>query len=52
MMLLWGLWNNGNNMIWNQKQLSAHDICLNATQFWHEWYVVQELHTVADNMLY
>ena len=49
MMLLWGLWNNRNNMIWNQNHLSAHDICLNVNRFWQEWYAIQELHNSGSH---
>ncbi|XP_024630414.1 uncharacterized protein [Medicago truncatula] len=30
-------------MIWNQKHLVAHDICLNVNWFWQKWYAVQDL---------
>jgi hypothetical protein len=41
MMLLWGLWHNRNDWIWNQHQVTWHKISTAVQMKWLEWLTVQ-----------
>jgi ribonuclease HI len=41
MMMLWSIWPNRNNTIWNQKSLSANEIYNMAQRELHEWQTAQ-----------
>jgi len=36
-MVLWGIWNNINNLIWNQTKMNATEIIYSTTLNCHEW---------------
>ncbi|MCH87041.1 hypothetical protein A2U01_0007906 [Trifolium medium] len=38
--LLWSLWNNRNNLVWNDNKLNARQIGSQAVQLWEEWRAV------------
>jgi ribonuclease HI len=42
-MLMWILWQNRNNMVWNNTHESGRVLGLKARYFWEEWHAVQEL---------
>ncbi|MCH93689.1 hypothetical protein A2U01_0014641 [Trifolium medium] len=41
--LLWNLWQNRNNCVWNNNKLSARQIGMKAGQMWDDWAMVQGL---------
>jgi ribonuclease HI len=43
-MLIWILWNNRNNMVWNQEKESGLQLGYKALNFWHDWYAVQRVY--------
>jgi ribonuclease HI len=42
-MLLWSIWQNRNNMVWNNNKLNARQIGMQAAQAWNEWALVRGL---------
>ncbi|PNY04376.1 RNase H domain-containing protein [Trifolium pratense] len=38
--LLWLMWQNRNNLVWNDNNSSAQQIGIQAAQFWHQWALV------------
>jgi ribonuclease HI len=40
-MLLWTIWQNRNNIVWNDNKLNARQVGLQAAQAWNEWAMVQ-----------
>jgi hypothetical protein len=38
--LLWLMWQNRNNLVWNDNNSSAQQIGIQAAQFWHQWAMV------------
>ncbi|MCI09498.1 pentatricopeptide repeat-containing protein, partial [Trifolium medium] len=41
--LLWCIWQNRNNEVWNNSKLSAQQIGMQAANMWNEWATVQGL---------
>ncbi|MCH80115.1 cytochrome P450 [Trifolium medium] len=41
--LIWHIWPNRNNQVWNDSKLSARQVGLKAVQSWEEWALVQGL---------
>ncbi|CAJ2643505.1 unnamed protein product [Trifolium pratense] len=35
--LLWCVWNNRNNLVWNNKRLNARQVGMQALHYWNEW---------------
>jgi ribonuclease HI len=44
-MLIWVLWNNRNNWVWNHEKELGKNLGYKALSLWHEWVVVQRVHT-------
>ncbi|CAJ2647461.1 unnamed protein product [Trifolium pratense] len=42
-MLLWILWNNRNDKVWNNSKEPGRSLGIKATQLWHEWFSVQNM---------
>ncbi|GAU45955.1 hypothetical protein TSUD_301640 [Trifolium subterraneum] len=42
-MLVWVLWNNRNNKVWNNTNESGRNLGFIARHLWEEWYSVQQL---------
>jgi ribonuclease HI len=40
-LMVWLLWQNRNNCVWNNERESGRSIGIKARQLWHEWHVVQ-----------
>jgi ribonuclease HI len=38
--VLWLMWQNRNNLVWNDNNLSAQQIGIQAAQFWNQWALV------------
>jgi hypothetical protein len=49
--LIWTLWQNRNNMVWQDEQECGQRVGVNAHQFWLDWLQLQNLqhHGVARN---
>ncbi|MCH92214.1 hypothetical protein A2U01_0013150, partial [Trifolium medium] len=41
--LIWHIWQNRNNQVWNDSKLSARQVGKKAVQSWEEWALVQGL---------
>jgi ribonuclease HI len=41
-MMLWILWQNRNEMVWNEKKEAGRSMGFKAMQQWHEWFDVQQ----------
>ncbi|PNY14494.1 hypothetical protein L195_g011175 [Trifolium pratense] len=41
--LIWNLWQNRNNCVWNDNKLSARQIGMKVGQMWNDWAIVQGL---------
>jgi hypothetical protein len=39
--LIWMIWNNRNQWIWNQEKKDATQVGIQAFHMWHDWYKVQ-----------
>ncbi|XP_045789331.1 uncharacterized protein LOC123884302 [Trifolium pratense] len=42
-MLVWVLWNNRNNVVWNELQDNGRNLGFKARHMWEEWISVQQL---------
>jgi hypothetical protein len=42
-MLVWTLWNNRNNKVWNDASKTGRNIGFKARQLWEEWNAVKKL---------
>ncbi|XP_045811195.1 uncharacterized protein LOC123905578 [Trifolium pratense] len=42
-MLVWILWNNRNNWVWNNVKDSGQQLCGKAMHLWNEWDAVQQI---------
>ncbi|MCI26283.1 polynucleotidyl transferase ribonuclease H fold, partial [Trifolium medium] len=40
-MMMWVLWNNRNNCVWNGKKEPGRDLGVKASVMWHEWHELQ-----------
>jgi hypothetical protein len=40
-MMIWILWNNINNWVWNHEKEQGHHLGIKAMNLWHEWNAVQ-----------
>jgi hypothetical protein len=40
-LLVWILWRNRNNSVWNNEKETGRSLSVKARQLWNEWYVVQ-----------
>jgi ribonuclease HI len=38
--LLWFIWQNHNNLVWNDNKTSTQQIGVQTAQFWHQWVMV------------
>ncbi|MCI15715.1 cytochrome P450, partial [Trifolium medium] len=43
-MLIWVLWNNRNNRVWNESNDPGRSLGLKARHLWQDWVAVQQLH--------
>ncbi|PNY00942.1 cytochrome p450 [Trifolium pratense] len=43
-MLIWVLWNNRNNIVWNETSESGRTLGLKARHMWEDWFAVQQVH--------
>jgi hypothetical protein len=41
--MLWCIWQNRNNFVWNNNKMSAQQIGMQADHMWHEWAMAQGL---------
>ncbi|GAU27275.1 hypothetical protein TSUD_125560 [Trifolium subterraneum] len=41
--LLWTLWNNRNDKVWNESRTPGRSLGIKASQFWHEWFAIQKV---------
>ncbi|PNX73684.1 ribonuclease H [Trifolium pratense] len=49
-MLVWVLWNNRNNVVWNELQDNGRNLGFKARHMWEEWISVQQLqHGASQN---
>jgi hypothetical protein len=39
--LIWNLWQNRNDQVWNNTKLSARQVGLKAAKMWEDWAIVQ-----------
>jgi hypothetical protein len=46
-MVVWTLWNNRNNKVWNDTNDSGHNLGFKAWHLWDDWYAVQQVQHVA-----
>jgi hypothetical protein len=46
--LLWFVWHNGNNKVWNDSSLQAQQIGAQAAKHWHDWAAVHDLQIDAQ----
>jgi ribonuclease HI len=46
--LLYSVWNNRNNKVWNDKQESGRNIGVKSMQFWHDWYALQQHNATTE----
>ncbi|MCI60885.1 hypothetical protein A2U01_0082141, partial [Trifolium medium] len=42
-MLVWVLWNNRNNNVWNDAHETGRNLGLKARHLWEEWAVIQHV---------
>jgi hypothetical protein len=59
--LMWFIWQNRNNNVWNDSSSNAHQLGIQAANYWNQWAVVHGLlddqqqhhhsHTVAGNLV-
>jgi ribonuclease HI len=47
-MVIWILWNNRNNWVWNQEKEQGQQLGLKAISFWHEWNAVQRVYSSGE----
>jgi hypothetical protein len=40
--MIWTLWNNRNNWLWNNQKKSAPNLGMQALQIWNEWYAAND----------
>jgi hypothetical protein len=50
-MLIWILWNNRNNMVWNQEKEPEIQLGYKALSFWSDWNVVQRVYRSSDQQV-
>ncbi|MCI86588.1 hypothetical protein A2U01_0107869, partial [Trifolium medium] len=43
-MLIWVLWNNRNNKVWNESCDPERSVGLKARHMWEDWFSVQQVH--------
>jgi hypothetical protein len=46
--LLWMVWNNRNDKVWNGKNEAGRSMGYKALQFWHDRFALQEHQTLAE----
>jgi ribonuclease HI len=46
--MIWTLWNNRNNWLWNNQKMSASNLGMQAFQLWNEWFIANDFH--QENM--
>ncbi|MCI22755.1 hypothetical protein A2U01_0043931, partial [Trifolium medium] len=44
-MLIWVLWNNRNNWVWNHEKDQGQQLGIKAMSLWHEWEAVQDAYS-------
>ncbi|GAU31898.1 hypothetical protein TSUD_270830 [Trifolium subterraneum] len=47
--LLWYIWQNRNNKVWNDTKINAQQVGLQVTHMWHEWAAVQGIICAQQN---
>ncbi|KAK2447468.1 hypothetical protein QL285_006821 [Trifolium repens] len=47
--LLWSIWNNRNNCVWNEIKETGRSIGFKAWQAWNEWYSVHHMQQQASS---
>jgi ribonuclease HI len=47
--LLWSIWNNRNNCVWNEIKETGRSIGFTAWQVWHDWYTVHHIQQQAGS---
>jgi ribonuclease HI len=50
-MLIWILWNNRNNWLWNQEKEQWQQLGFKALCFWHEWDAVQRVYSSGNQQV-
>jgi hypothetical protein len=48
-MLLWTIWHNRNNIVWNEIKVSARLVGMQAANMWNEWAKMNDLVTSPNN---
>lgn len=47
--MLWFLWNNRNNSLWNNENRGANQFGLQAFNNWKDWFIAQNNHQDTEN---
>ncbi|GAU30590.1 hypothetical protein TSUD_392810 [Trifolium subterraneum] len=47
--VLWCIWQNRNNKVWNDTKINAQQVGLQASHMWHEWPAVQGIFCAQQN---
>jgi hypothetical protein len=47
-MVIWILWNNRNNWVWNHEKEQGQQLGFKAISFWHEWNAVQRVYSSGE----
>jgi ribonuclease HI len=50
-MLVWTIWNNRNNWVWNNDKENGLQLGYKALSLWHEWYAVQSVYTSGEQQV-
>ncbi|GAU50545.1 hypothetical protein TSUD_409890 [Trifolium subterraneum] len=50
-MVVWALWNNRNNWVWNHTKESGQQLGVKTTCLWSEWRVVQDSNNISRTRL-
>jgi hypothetical protein len=47
-MLLWTVWNNRNDQVWNNKQEPGRNLGFKSMQYWCDWYALQQQNYTSE----
>ncbi|GAU27143.1 hypothetical protein TSUD_104520 [Trifolium subterraneum] len=50
-MLIWMLWKNRNNCVWNHEKEQGQELGIKALSYWHEWEAVQNTYSSGRNQV-
>jgi hypothetical protein len=50
-MLVWTIWNNRNNWVWNNDKEHGQQLGYKALSLWHEWYAVQSVYISGEQQV-